>query len=140
MGVENADLDRFFESRFGDSSGPTGETGRTGPDGPPSGPTGVTGMTGPAPICGMGYPSLGLPCIRPAGHASPLSVCFAVTVQNNELWGVWMYQDGKEWVADSKHWPDDLLLQKAPPGAEPPEPKVDRRAAVAATKAKKAGL
>lgn len=57
--------------------------------------------------CGMGYPTLGLPCVRPRGHNSPTSICFAVI--NNQ--GVFMYQDEKVWVPKDE-WPKDAILKE----------------------------
>jgi len=89
--------------------------------------------------CGSGYPSLGLPCIRPKGHQSPISDCFAV----KDGQGVYMQQDGKDWVgADTTRWPDDviiadkLVLLTQEEWESDPVP--DRRAAIEATKAKHA--
>lgn len=83
--------------------------------------------------CGCGYPSLGLPCIRPKGHQSPVSDCFAV----KDGHGVYMQQDGKDWVGpDRTRWPDDVLIDPEPEPESEPMPPANRRAAIAATKAK----
>ncbi len=61
--------------------------------------------------CGMGYPSLGLPCVRPAGHGNPVSICFAIVKDTNgDVAGVWMTQDSKEWVTDVSQFPTDLVI------------------------------
>ncbi len=61
--------------------------------------------------CGMGYPDLGLPCIRPVGHDGPLSDCFAL-VKNSfgETVGCYMQQDGKDWITDQSQFPTDLVI------------------------------
>ena len=84
----------------------------------------------------MGYPSMGLPCIRPHGHQShSMSDCFAVSTQSGK--GVYMQQDGKDWVGtDRADWPDDVLIK--PEEFETDIIIPDRRAAIAATKAKHA--
>ena len=57
--------------------------------------------------CGMGYPTMGLPCIRPKGHKDAVSDCFAV----KDGQGVYMQQDGKDWVGgDRTKWPDDAII------------------------------
>lgn len=94
--------------------------------------------------CGSGYPSAGLPCIRVKGHQSPVSDCFAV----KDGHGVYMQQDGKDWVGpDRTRWPDDELYTRDEPKSplylltqEEFETDIipDRRAAIAATKAKNA--
>ena len=61
--------------------------------------------------CGMGYPSLGLPCVRPVGHDNPASICFAIVKDTNgDVAGVWMTQDSKEWVTDISQFPKDLVI------------------------------
>jgi len=85
--------------------------------------------------CGSGYPSAGLPCIRPKGHQSPVSDCFAVSDGH----GVYMQQDGRDWVGpDRTRWPDDVLIDPEPEPEAEPLPPANRRAAIAATKAKNA--
>ena len=85
--------------------------------------------------CGGGYPSIGLSCIRPKGHQSPVSDCFAVSDGH----GVYMQQDGRDWVGpDRTRWPDDVLIEPEPEPEPEPMPHSDRRAAIAATKAKHA--
>ncbi len=61
--------------------------------------------------CGMGYPSEGLPCIRPNGHSNPVSNCFAlIRNRQGETVGCYMQQDGKEWVTDPTQFPPDLVI------------------------------
>lgn len=62
-------------------------------------------MDNKSSLCGMGYPSQGLPCVRPKGHDWPLSPCFAITSDGK---GVYLYQDGKEWCKSQKEWPEDV--------------------------------
>jgi hypothetical protein len=61
--------------------------------------------------CGMGYPSEGLPCIRPAGHDNPESTCFAM-IRNRQgaKVGCFMVQDGKEWITDESKFPTDIVV------------------------------
>lgn len=76
--------------------------------------------------CGMGYPSLGLPCVRPPDHG--FSDCFALKRKDGRLWGVYMQQDGKDWVSDPTQWPDDIAdrtllegqAETAPPASSCP--------------------
>ena len=57
--------------------------------------------------CGMGYPDLGLPCIRPKGHG--FQDCFAlVESEEGEVVGCYMQQDGKDWVTDPYDFPTEL--------------------------------
>jgi hypothetical protein len=63
--------------------------------------------------CGMGYPSLGMPCVRPKGHDSPVSTCFALvkhTGATDDVIGVFMTQDSKDWTTDRAQWPTDLVV------------------------------
>lgn len=61
--------------------------------------------------CGMGYPSQGLPCVRPKDHSNPISDCFALLEKpDGKVWGVYMQQDGKEWVDDQTQFPTDLVI------------------------------
>ncbi len=83
--------------------------------------------------CGMGYPSLGLPCVRPKGH-SGIQDCFAITEKDGVPWGVFMRQDSKDWVMDMTLWPKDYKASALI--VEPALPKTDRRGAIAHTKAK----
>ena len=58
--------------------------------------------------CGMGYPDLGLPCIRLKGH-SGFRDCFAlVESEEGEVVGCFMQQDGKQWVTDRSEFPGEL--------------------------------
>ena len=82
-------------------------------------------------MCGMGYPGLGLVCIRPKGH-SPWLYCFAKTEREAKIWGVFMQQDGKDWTDDPMDWPGDLV-EPTPKNAAP----LGRRAAIEAQKARK---
>lgn len=60
--------------------------------------------------CGMGYPDLGLPCIRPKDH-NPFHDCFALLEKpDGKVWGVYMQQDGKDWVDDPTTFPTDLVI------------------------------
>ena len=60
--------------------------------------------------CGMGYPSEGLPCIRPTGH-NPILECFAmIRNRQGEKVGCFMLQDGKEWVTDESIFPTDIVV------------------------------
>lgn len=79
--------------------------------------------------CCKGYPNMGLPCLRPNDH-SPFDDCFSLKERDGVLYGVFMVQDGKEWVADQKKWPKDLVVK------DKPWPNIDRRGAIAHTKAK----
>ena len=66
-----------------------------------------------------------------------MSDCFAVSTQSGK--GVYMQQDGKDWVGtDRAEWPDDVLIDPEPEPESEPMPPSDRRAAIAATKAKHA--
>ncbi len=56
--------------------------------------------------CGQGYPTAGLACIRPAGHASPTSICFCLADGS----GVYLYQDETQFVDDPDGWPEDIIL------------------------------
>ena len=59
--------------------------------------------------CGGGYPSEGLPCIRPTGH-NPILECFAlIRNRQGEKMGCFMLQDGKEWVTDETIFPVDIV-------------------------------
>lgn len=89
------------------------------------------GGTGHRERCESG--STTLPCIRPKGHASPVSPCFAIA-RNGQ--GVYLPpSSGKDWCEDKNQWPEDIL-----PYEEPIDlgEVVDRRAAVESTKAKHA--
>jgi hypothetical protein len=54
--------------------------------------------------CGMGYPGLGLPCLRRRGHSSFVSPCFSVRGGR----GFWLYQDGRDSAGPEDRWPDDI--------------------------------
>lgn len=86
--------------------------------------------------CGMGYPSLGLPCIRPKGHSNPISQCFALVETNDSnVWGVYMDQDSKTWTQALTQFPTDLVVSKPLMKREIIEQIPDRKAAIAHTKA-----
>ena len=53
----------------------------------------------------------GLECIRPEGHQNPVNPCFAVVEGHPTITGVYLYQDGKEWVRDRADWPDDAVVE-----------------------------
>ncbi|KKN88824.1 hypothetical protein LCGC14_0244310 [marine sediment metagenome] len=82
-------------------------------------------------LCSMGYPSLGLGCIRPKGHSQGLD-CFAKTEHEGKMWGVFLHQDGNDWTDNPKHWPSDLA-EATPKNAA----STGRRAAIEAQKARK---
>jgi hypothetical protein len=85
--------------------------------------------------CGMGYPSLGMPCVRRRGHDSPVSICFAVVKNTNgDVAGVWMTQDSKEWVSDQSQWPTDLVISTPIFEQKMEEALPDRRGLVAHSK------
>jgi len=86
-----------------------------------------------AEACGMGYPDLGLPCVRPKDHPG-IQDCFALTERDGVTWGVFMRQDSKDWISDVTLWPTDIVIST--PIVEPVLPKTDRRGAIAHTKAK----
>lgn len=97
--------------------------------------------------CGMGYPDLGLPCIRPTGHNS-FHDCFAlVESPEGEVVGCYMQQDGKDWVTDRSQFPTNIVTstplfkERNKDGRVFSEPKVaeattDRRGLVAHSKGK----
>lgn len=95
--------------------------------------------------CGMGYPSSGLHCIRPKGHDSPISRCFALVEETEgNVWGVWMDQDGKTWTQSLTQFPTDIVVSKPLVKSikrnnlldQKGSPIPDRRGAIAHTKAK----
>jgi hypothetical protein len=60
--------------------------------------------------CGDGYPSEGLPCVRPVGH-SPFLDCFAlIRNRQGETVGCYMQQDGKEWIRNHADFPTDIVV------------------------------
>ena len=94
--------------------------------------------------CGMGYPSLGLPCVRPKDHlenipkfhSSPVSDCFALVKKDDgTVWGVYMQQDDKAWTDDQTQWPTDIRISTPLFQQKLEEPVPDRRAAIAHTRA-----
>ena len=94
--------------------------------------------------CGMGYPSMGLPCIRPKGH-NPFNHCFALVEETDgEVWGVYMMQDDMNWVSSPTQFPNDIVVSKPlvkrikrkTPLDPNGNPIPDRRGAIAHTKAK----
>lgn len=87
--------------------------------------------------CGLGYPALGMPCVRPAGHDNPVSICFAIVKNTNgEVAGIWMTQDSKEWVTDQSQWPKDLVISTPIFEQKMEEMATDRRGLVAHSKGK----
>ncbi len=96
--------------------------------------------------CGMGYPDLGLPCIRSKGHNS-FRDCFAlVESPEGEIVGCYMQHDGKNWVTDQSEFPDDIVTstplfkERKKDGRVFSEPKIktttDRRGLVKHSKAR----
>ena len=86
--------------------------------------------------CGMGYPTSGLSCIRPAGHASPTSICFCLA----DGAGVYLYQDETVFVDHPDEWPLDIILGKIErheATAKPNPLGTSRRQAIEAQKARK---
>ncbi len=87
--------------------------------------------------CGMGYPSLGLPCVRPKGHDSPVSDCFAMVEElDGTVRGVYMLQDEKIWVDDPRKFPSELVVKHPIFKRKKAEPRADRRAAIEHTRRK----
>ena len=87
--------------------------------------------------CGMGYPSEGLPCIRPKGHSSPVSDCFAIfRNQQGEVLGCYMTQDGKEWIRNPTYFPTDIVISTPLFSSSPREEVPDRRGLVAHSRGK----
>ncbi len=87
--------------------------------------------------CGMGYPTLGLPCVRRRGHDSPVSICFAIVKNTDgDVAGVWMTQDSKEWVTDISQFPKDLVISTPIFEQKMEEAMPDRRGLVAHSKGK----
>lgn len=86
--------------------------------------------------CGDGYPSLGMPCVRPKGH-SPFVDCFAlVETIEGKVWGVYMQQDGKDWIDDKTRFPTDLVVSTPLFKEKMKEQITDRKGAIAHTKRK----
>ena len=86
--------------------------------------------------CGMGYPSEGLPCIRPTGH-NPLLECFALVKNTKgEVAGVWMTQDSKEWTTNATEFPADILIRTPLYEKKAEEIVCDRRGLVAHSRGK----
>ena len=86
--------------------------------------------------CGNGYPSLGLPCMRPKDH-NPFIDCFALVEGiDGKVQGVYMQQDGKDLVDDPTLFPTDLVISKPFMKRKMEHALPDRRAAIAHTKAK----
>ncbi len=87
--------------------------------------------------CGMGYPRLGMPCVRPKGHDNPVSICFAIVKNTNgDVAGIWMTQDSKEWVTDVAQWPTDIVISTPFFEQKMEEAVTDRRGLVAHSKGK----
>ena len=87
--------------------------------------------------CGMGYPSEGLPCIRPTGHDSPVSMCFAlIRNRQGEMVGCYMAQDSKEWVRNHADFPTDIVISTPLFSDSLKEAKPDRRGLVAHSRGK----
>ncbi len=87
--------------------------------------------------CGMGYPSEGLPCVRPKDHDGPLNDCFAVTRnEKGEIAGCFMGQDYKSWVTDISRFPKDLVVSTPFFEQKMEEAVPDRRGLVAHSRGK----
>lgn len=68
-------------------------------------------MAGSAPeACGMGYPALGLSCVRRKGHHSAVYPCFGIRKGQGFL----LWQDRKEAVPPRSDWPKGLVLPSTP--------------------------
>ena len=85
--------------------------------------------------CGMSHPNLDLRCLRPKGHKYHIIECFSLIELHGFTKGVWMRQDGKDWVSDPTQFPTDLVVSKPLMKSEIVEQIPDRRAAIAHTKA-----
>jgi hypothetical protein len=88
--------------------------------------------------CGLGYPSSGLACIRPAGHISPTSICFSLA----DGAGVFLYQNETHFVDHSDEWPKDIILSdiaRHEATAKPRKTGSSRRQAIMAQRSRNAG-
>ena len=86
--------------------------------------------------CGMGYPALGMPCIRPKGH-NPLLECFTlIKTGDEEVTGVWMTRDEKQSSTDANEFPTDLVTRIPQFEQKVEEVMTDRRGLVAHSRSK----
>lgn len=87
--------------------------------------------------CGMGYPDLGLPCIRPKDH-NPFHDCFALMEESDDgrIIGCYMQQDGKDWVTDRSQFPTDLVISTPLYSEKMEEAVPDRRGLVEHTRSR----